>query len=421
MLIPEMLRDATKMKQTAQYFDQDGIPYLPNAGAKILNMLNGVKHTVPSFAMLHGLDPAVLEAVTKGKVGPTLEIRAAIESHCPLRVRDIYPREYQNRFPIPDDTLEGVVIYKSTQTNKTKRDTFRGPESGKVRFYTYADTAMSATSLFRPEWIAEHFVHDGVDPESAPDWAFNKGHFEHQMTYFIGLVNFHWVDKNGNKYVAQMNTGDTNYITPFVPHTFTTRRKGQSLILAVTYGGAIATEAYQSEIQQKSLDDYLKSLKSRGTSMPEIKGTLPTDELGGVIVRHRKDALRSEGSTRNTAKLMSNVPFQPHPRALELEYKVGSSGSQHLRPVKVDVERWGYNIGTTPVLIEWASHSVSLKPGDSFFVQQGVEHSLRGKGKILVMEIKPEGSNPLEELALISRYSGRRGLERVHSENTQWF
>ncbi|MBS3105401.1 hypothetical protein J4234_04040 [Candidatus Woesearchaeota archaeon] len=405
------------MKQAAQYFDQNGIPYLSNAGTKLLNMLNGVKHTVPSFARIHGLDPIVLAAVTNGGIGPTSEVRAAIERHYPLRVRDIYPREHQDKFPIPDDTLDGVVIYRAAQTKKTERDTFRGPESGKVRFYTYADTAMSTTSLFRPEWIAERFVHDGVDAESAPDWAFNKGHFEHQMTYFIGPVNFHWIN-NGRKNVVQMDTGDTNYITPFVPHTFTTRREGQGLILAVTYGGAIATEAYQSKIQQKSLDDYIKSLKIGGSRMPEITGTLATDELGGVIVRHRKDARRSEGSTGNIDELMSNVPFQPQPRALE--YKIGND-SQNFRSMKADVERWGYNIGTAPILIEWASHSSRLNPGDSFFIQKGVEHSFGGKGKILVMEIKPESSNPLEELALINRYSGRRGLERVHSENTQWF
>jgi len=55
------------------------------------------------------------------------------------------------------------------------------------------------------------------------------------------------------------------------------------------------------------------------------------------------------------------------------------------------------------------------------FWSNNILHSLSGAGKLLVMEIKPEGSNPLEELALINRYAGIRGLQRVHTENTQWF
>jgi D-lyxose ketol-isomerase len=85
------------------------------------------------------------------------------------------------------------------------------------------------------------------------------------------------------------------------------------------------------------------------------------------------------------------------------------------------VERWGYNVGDTSVTLSWGSHTATLEPGDSFFICPGVTHTFGGTGKVLVMEIKPDGSNPLDELALIKRYSGTRGLERVHSENTQWF
>ena len=87
----------------------------------------------------------------------------------------------------------------------------------------------------------------------------------------------------------------------------------------------------------------------------------------------------------------------------------------------MNAERWGYNVGDTPIAMEWAKHKIALNPGDSFFIKSGVKHSFRGNGKMLVMEMRPEGSNPLEELALIARYSGDRGLARVHSENTQWF
>jgi len=395
------------LKQTKkQYFDQNNVPYLPNVGAKLFSLLNGVKQTVPSFAGLYNLDINVLDTVIRGEIGPTLEIRTAIEKHRPLRVRDLYSKEFQNKFPVPDDTVGGVIVCKSAQTDKTRRTTLRGLEKQKILFYTYADTAMSTSSLFKPEWIAEHFIHDGVDAEDTPDWAFNHGHFENQVTYFIGPVNFHWIS-NGKKYVRQMNTGDTNYITPFVPHTFTTREKGKGLILAVTYGSGVASESYQSQIQIMTLDDYLKDL---GQKLPTITQTLITDELGGVIIRHHEDVIK-----QSPIQLMSDIPFQPETKSLE--YVILGKAD-----IKAKItERWGYNVGETPITLSWGINTEVLEPKDSFFIQAGVEHSFSGNGKLLVMEINPEGNNPLDELALISRYSGKRGLERVHSENTQWF
>ena len=403
-----------------QYLDHNGIPYLANVGSKILSLLNGVKHTVSSFAELHRLDLNVLEAVTKGELGPTLEVREAIEKHCPLRVRDLYPKEYRDQFPVPDDTLGGVRVCTAEETKKTERKMFRGPEGKKILFYTYADTAMSTTSLFRPEWIAEHFVHDGIDPASTPDWAFNHGHFEHQITYFIGPVNFHWISK-GKKHVRRMNTGDVNYITPFVPHTFTTREGGKGLILAVTYGGAVASEAYQSKIQELDLEDYLNSLKVGDLRLSDVPGLLSTDHLGGVLIRyyHKNGSSRNYISGSYVKNLISDIPFQPSTSALEREINC-----QYVDPVLFGPESWGYNIGETPVILFWSGRQTAnrkeINPGDSFFIRSGVLYSFNGNGKVLVIE-RSEGGNPLEELALINRYSGRRGFERVHSEDTQWF
>jgi len=400
-------------QQPAQFYDAKERPFVTNVGARVLNLLNGVKRTVDQFTDLYALQGGSLQDIVEGKIAPTPEFLAAFDAHPAVRVGDLYHVSVRDQFPVKDDTVDGVLKVTAKERDKTDRPTFRGLEGQRDHFYSYRDTAMSETSLFRPEWISEHYVHDGKNPET-PDWAFNKGHFEHQVTYFIGPVNFHWIDSNGKKYVKAMDTGDTNYITPFVPHTFTTRKEGEGLILAVTYGGAIATEAYQSEIQQMSLKDYLDSIKSK---LPEIRTTLPINDLGGVLVNYHGDAKEFEGSSF-VHELIGNIPFQPHPRALE--YLV-SDEHPELSDIKRDVERWGYNVGETPVVLRWSGHSKTLNPGDSFFMHPGVEHSIRGNGKLLVMEIKPEGSDPLEELALINRYTGNRGIERVHSENTQWF
>lgn len=393
------------------YFDQSGIPYIPNVGSKILNLLNGVKHTIDSFAYLYSIDKKALSAVVRSEIGPTVEIRAAIEKHTPLRIRDLYPREYQYKFPIVNDTESGVVICKSETTEKTKRQTFRGLEDSKVLFYTYADTAMSVMSLFRPEWITEHFVDNGDNPDSIPDWAFNNGHFEHQMTYFIGPVNFHWMVGN-KKYVRQMSTGDVNYITPFVPHTFTTRKEGMGLILAVTYGGSIAEEGYQSKIQKTSLSEYINSLRDINKSIPSDT-ELVTDKLGGVIIKHHdlNDLLPSY----KVINLLSGIPFQ-RARCLMYEFRAPFKKS-----INVEVERWGYNVGDSPIVLSWDNRDEFIDPGDSFIIRSQTTHSFSATGRVVVMEINPEMGQTDKELALIERYSGMKGLERVHSENTQWF
>ena len=49
------------------------------------------------------------------------------------------------------------------------------------------------------------------------------------------------------KKVAIMNTGDSNYGTPFRPHSFATRKnaKKNGLILALTYGNQLSVDTQQ--------------------------------------------------------------------------------------------------------------------------------------------------------------------------------
>jgi hypothetical protein len=108
-------------------------------------------------------------------------------------------------------------------------------------YYEYRDTVMSTVDPFRPEWILDLcIVDDNEATNSKVQW--NNGHFMHQFTYFIGEVNLYYNDSNGKKKVAIMNAGDSMYITPFTPYSFTTRKgaKEHGLILALTYGEKIA-------------------------------------------------------------------------------------------------------------------------------------------------------------------------------------
>ncbi|MEK6861660.1 MAG: hypothetical protein AABY07_06845, partial [Nanoarchaeota archaeon] len=111
-------------------------------------------------------------------------------------------------------------------------------------YYEYRDTVTSSLSQFRPEWIKELCIVDNNDVDN-PLIQWNNGHFMHQFTYFIGHVNFYFM-RNGKKEVAIMNTGDSMYITPFIPHTFATRKNRDNklgLILALTYGNKLSGDA----------------------------------------------------------------------------------------------------------------------------------------------------------------------------------
>ena len=279
--------------------------FIKDVGSKVLNLLNGVKLTTEQFSKAYSIPEEELNSIIANKTKPTKKLIEAFRKHPALRVSDLY----EDNPIVEDNTTDGVVVVTSKEMDATARKAYRGGH----HFYTYKDTAMSKTSLFRPEWISVHYNHNGKG--DIGEWAFNKGHFEHQITYFIGKVNFHWI-ANGKQHVRQMNTGDINYITPFVPHTFTVR-EGKGLILAVTYGGSIATAEYQSKISKLTQEEFIN------LELPEII-KLSTDKLGGVLIKR-------------SASFINEIPFQTYSKVFV--YKENGRGKCS------ESETWCYNIG----------------------------------------------------------------------------
>ncbi len=396
------------------------LPFDPHAGFTLRSMLNGVKQTAGSFARLYGLDETYLEAVMNGTKPLTREIARAVEKHGPLSARLLMTPEFCRQIPVTDDTEDGVVVFSAEARRKSLRSFDRGPKDGKkVPYYEYADTAMSKRSAFRPEWIRELFVWDGQSA-NLPDYFFNRGHLEYQLTYYIGKVNLHWIDIHGQKHVWQTETGDSFYVTPFVSHTFTTRGKDNGLILAVTYCGAIASEAFQTDIHSMDLEAYLKKIHPKTQSAPM---PLVTDADHGLILRRYADARIEENDAYVLRELLSGIPSQAGSRVLE--YTVKQSVGWGKLDMQTAADRWGYNVGEVPVVLCWGSHEREIEPGASFLISSQVQHAFRlrakGQGRLAVLEIKPGAGDPYEELALIRRYAGEAGLKRVHTENLQWF
>ena len=151
--------------------------------------------------------------------------------------------------------------------------TFNRKNKNEIRtpYYEYRDTVMSSVAPFRPEWIMELCQVDDNNSENT-DAKWNNGHFMHQFTYFIGDVNFYYLDEDNKKQVSIMKTGDSMYISPFVPHTFTSRNKqSNGLILALTYGDKLAGDAKQelacfsTELAKQFSLDFSTREKSSGS------------------------------------------------------------------------------------------------------------------------------------------------------------
>ena len=202
-------------------------------GSRILSEANDLKRTVDALATELDLEFELVQRVVCGDcdLSETYQVVDLMGKRYPIDVSDLYLGE--------DDCTRGVRIMRESESRESARIFDRLDRNGqRTPYYDYRDTAMSKSGPFKPEWIEELRVVNDSDPNN-PDVAYNNGHFLHQMTFFVGPVNFYW-EVNGQKYCQEMNTGDSNYITPFWPHSFTSRNKDElALILAVTYGGDV--------------------------------------------------------------------------------------------------------------------------------------------------------------------------------------
>lgn len=224
--------------------------HLKLIGSRILSELNDLKRTVDSAS--HELDiPLVtMKSLVQGELSfqEMIEVLFKLEQSYPIDASDILMAK--------NDCPDGINIMRASESKKSGRVFSRENRDKKLTpYYEYRDTAMSNGSKFRPEWIEQLRIVDDNNPHN-PDVIYNNGHLMHQVTFFVGPVNFYY-EIEGVKYCQEMNTGDSNYITPFVKHSFTSRDiNEQALIIACTFGGE--TSGAQKEIYNLGLDRVKK-------------------------------------------------------------------------------------------------------------------------------------------------------------------
>lgn len=426
---------------------------------KFRKVLNDLKRRPEDAAKDLGISIKKINKILNGKENLTAGlINKAIS---------IWPINHSDLFSIIDDTTNGYKKFTKRQANQTSRVMFR---KGK-KYYHYKDTVMSKVSTFRPEWIQELMIVNNNNPNNS-DIIFNNGHFLHQFTYFIGPVNFYYMDKNNKKKVAKMKTGNSMYISPYIPHSFATRKNKDNklgLILALTYSGNIDSDvinelsavgvANSKNFNLNFLDKkniFLNNLKYflnissidykffksqtkikintlNKKTYPNtktlnkisnflnlnIKDIIPPNKFNPVKINkynhNKKWYLEDKNEKIYKIVELANVPQLPCSKAIELEVLVEKV---HTLNFEIPCHQYIYNIGKTTCIINFKNKKERLDPDDSIYIKPNVKHKFNKKSKLLILRIAGKLHN--ENLYHFSTLSNKN-YKRLIIDNKPWF
>ena len=452
--------------------------YWIQQGARIQSIANDIKRNAQALAKELGEPLTTVQAIFAGSSSPG-EVERVIN-----KMTETYPLSRLDLEVRRDDTDEGVVVQSAEAALATSRIFNRANELGQpAPYYEYRDAAMSSVGPYRPEWIKELRSVDTNDATN-PDVAYNSGHLMHQATFFVGPVNFYW--KVGDKaYMEEMNTGDSNYITPFVPHSFTSRNpKQEAYIVAVTFYGKLEgihrdlmvlepqgvegallelsnrPSAFSGILQKESNDSMLglEQLAVRtgladsrldsfinGNEFPTVdelnliakaldinlRDLLPPETLepAEVVVEHKSQdrewsfpsAELPRYRVENLAS-SSKVPFLKSMAVQIMEYS-----SVNDLDIVTSTHEFCYNYGSHPVVLRWQGISgirdTIVQPGGSYYVKPMVKHSLRSmnKSETPALVIMRVGSSFHGDGFLELSSYPKEGLHRVLRESQQWY
>lgn len=378
----------------------------------------------------------------------------------------IWPINHSDLFPIIDDTTSGYKKFNKKNSDQTSRVMYRKGRE----YYNYKDTVMSKVSTFRPEWIQELVVVKDNKPNN-PDVVYNNGHFLHQFTYFIGPVNFYYIDKNNKKKVAKMNTGDSMHISPYIPHSFTTRKNKENklgLILALTYSGNIDSDvlnelsaigkeysnnfnlnfldkkniffnnlkyflniaSIDEKFFEKKIKINLNKLKRNFPSMKiiekisnflnvNVKDLIPPTKFEQVKIQtyNKSKKWNLAKNNKDIYKIveLTNVSQLPCSKAIELEVL---TDVKHSLNFEIPCHQYIYNVGKTSCTINFKNKNEKLNPEDSIFIKPNVRHSFSKRSKLLILRIAGKLHNDnLYHLSTLSK----KNYSRLIIDNKPWF
>ncbi|MDP3733898.1 MAG: helix-turn-helix domain-containing protein [Nanoarchaeota archaeon] len=454
----------------SEFFWNEHKDYYRRMGYNLLGILNDFKLEQKDLAEMLGVPVKKIDSYIHGEKEMPHDFIRRVAETLDINVRDLYV--------LRDDCHDGVKVMRREDSQKTSRVKKRAVQS----YYEYRDTVVSTVAQFRPEWIKQLCIVDDNDPDN-PVVQWNNGHFLHQFTYFVGSVNFYYKGENGNKEVAVMNTGDSMYITPFVPHTFATRKNEHGehgLILALTYGNKLAGETQQelSALGPELAAHYALDFSSRekaiaslirfhreaasldyeelarrtklpvsffsqyenGEVMPlksnleliasalniDVRELLPPDFLEQKVIVQKYGFSHewkypSENPSYKLVEL-AGTRHLPHSKSLEVNIINDNHETENLE-FKVGLHQYGYNLGDEIVYLNWKAngscHGTPIRKDDSFYIKPFVPHNFRGKDGKLLL-LRIGGRIAGEPQRELSLI-GKENVNRAIGELTPWF
>ena len=417
-------------------------------------------------------DAALDLEISKKEIDEYLEGKKKIPFSLVIKAVKIWSINYSEFFEIQDDAHNGFKKMSKNESEKTKRIMTR---DGKP-YYLYKDTAYSRLSPFKPEWIEELLVVNDNDPENK-QVIFNNGHFLHQFTYFIGNVNFYYI-LNGIKKVAIMNTGDSMYISPYVPHSFATRKnitKTNGVILALTYSDKLNHDsidelsAIGKNLSMKfklDLENKLKSFKSNlryylkvsSFNLEELSKRVNDKSIKNIFDLNKFPNFEMIESIANALNInlrdlmpiydeeqvkvleysnckkwfypSTNEPIYtmielvgvkklPISRAFELHVNKDENIYSKDSVIETPLHQYIYNIGKTKCYIILENKKIELDSDDSIYLKPNLNHAFKGIGsKLLILRTGGKVSgDALYHFSMISQ----KELSRAIEDNKPWF
>ena len=305
----------------------------------------------------------------------------------PVNISDFINPYYQKTKPFK--------IMRAKDSLKTKRIMKRGGQD----YYEYRDTVMDKDAPFRPEWIRELvYVKKNNPNDKALMW--NRGHLLHQLTYFVGKVNFYYMDRNNKKRVAVMNTGDSMYIAPYVPHTFASREKEcEGYIIAITFSDKITTQIQNevSTFENQKIKEIIFKKKFKKLSKLTIKKISKGSSSSGPV---------------QIIKLAENKII-PSTKFFELNVK-----RSNLKNLSNNYHQYIYVLSKHAKL-KIENKTVNLKKGDTVYLKPFTNLQVPLKNtKLLVAQVESIfQQDTIQQLF----YIGQNNFKRLKNDNAQWF
>ena len=376
--------------------------YFKLIGSRIRSELNDLKRTPESAAFELNFEISELNKILDG-TSSKKEINALIN-----KMGDLYPIDISDLYILEDDCSNGIKIMTGKDSIKTSRVFNRKNSSDELLpYYEYRDSAMSKLGPFKPEWIKELRNVNDSDPRN-PEIAYNNGHFLHQLTFFIGPVNFYWKEGE-NYYCEEMNTGDSNYITPFYPHSFANRDNSkEAIIIAVTFGGEVRRaqkEMYWLGEERVNKFKKIGAQKNKGNYNP--------------VIVHKNKSFK-----KNKNYLIKDLAYPSHleiAKGIELEIFNNKSKTDYFES---PFHSFLFNYGNCKVIFNWKmnkiTHRYMLLPGDSIYIQPFISYCFTNvedaNAKLIVYEVAG-AMNSLAQIEL----SYFNNSDRISNETKKWF